>query len=480
MAAIDDFIQANEFDKVKSELIRKPNFFEEKIEPEEIIGQYETMTHKIMKKSDKLITTTDEQGTESKSSVPVSKLAIPFQKLIVARIVSFLANNGIKIQSTPSDTKQSTVLQMINRLLDGNKMDYQTRKVLRILFSEREVAELWFFAEDAEYWLSVKGVESSMFKMRMKILANSLGDKLWPHFDIYGDMDVFSREYTVQESASKTTTRFDVYTADFIYKYVSNEGKWGLDSDPLLKSNPASNLLKKIPVIYYAQAYTEWHDVQTLIDRYEETLSSFSDTIDYNGSPIIFIEGAIKGFSAKGERGKVIEGEPGTKASYLSWQQAPEAIKLELETLEKQIYTMTQTPPISFSEMKSIGGTLSGVAIQMLFMDAHLKCFNKQEIVGEGIQRRLNLLKSAIANVIAVSFKPSADSLSVKPEFKFFLPVNKKEESENLLLLTGNKPVLSQQTAVNNAPYVDDAAAEYARIQEEEKASANLANSFIP
>lgn len=51
-------------------------------------------------------------------------------------------------------------------------------------------------------------------------------------------------------------------------------------------------------------------------------------------------------------------------------------MKLEIDTLLRMIYTITQTPDISFDTVKGIGA-VSGVALKLLFMDAHLKVQDK-------------------------------------------------------------------------------------------------------
>ena len=67
---------------------------------------------------------------------------------------------------------------------------------------------------------------------------------------------------------------------------------------------------------------------------------------------------------------------------------------MEVDNLEKFIYAMSQTPNISFSEMKELGKDISGFAITLLFLDAHLAVRAKEETFGLGIQRRVNLIQS--------------------------------------------------------------------------------------
>jgi SPP1 family phage portal protein len=146
-------------------------------------------------------------------------------------------------------------------------------------------------------------------------------------------------------------------------------------------------------------------------------------------------------------------------------------VKLEIETLLELIYTNTQTPNISFSQMKGLGN-LSGVALKLMFMDAHMKVENKIEILGEMFQRRLNLLKAMCGKVADSSLEEAVKTLTVEPVFTPYLPRNEKEELETLNIGAGGKAVMSQKTAVKNNPYVQDSEAEMEQIKEEENNAA--------
>src|SRR5690606_11773903 len=100
-----------------------------------------------------------------------------------------------------------------------------------------------------------------------------------------------------------TTEYKDVYDDTNIHKYEKVEGgDW-------VSTGSVKHGFSKIPLIYFPQDdyRTEWADVQSMIDRLEELISNFADSNDYNGSPILVARGMIKSFSAKGERGKVLE-----------------------------------------------------------------------------------------------------------------------------------------------------------------------------
>lgn len=410
----------------------------------------------------------DSNGNDVTQTVyeEVTRIAIPFQKIIVKRAVGFLLGNRVKLSGTAETDTQKKLLEMVKRTWSDNKLDYFNRRLARTVMSQCEAAELWYLVqEESGFWQGILnklklsiGASAGKFRMRVKLLSPIDGDKLYPFYDEAGDMVAFSREYEVIEN-SKKFTRFDVYTAEYRVKLLKGETGWAIDGK--IEANP----FKKIPVVYYKQDEPEWYDAQSMIDRLETLLSNFGDTNDYFGAPMVFVKGQITGFANKGERGKVIMGEKDAEASYLSWDSAPEAIKIEIETLRELIYSMTQTPDISFSQMKNIGA-VSGVALKLLFLDAHLKAENHIEVFGEMFQRRLNLIKSTIGNVIDISLLPDVELLEVEPIITPYMPRNVKEDVEVLVQAT-SKPIISVKTALEHNPLVSDPETELLLMDEE-------------
>lgn len=178
-------------------------------------------------------------------------------------------------------------------------------------------------------------------------------------------------------------------------------------------------------------------------------MSNFADTNDYHASPKIFTTGQINGWSKKGESGAVIEGEEGATMQYVSWQNAPESVKLEIETLLKLIYTISQTPDISFDAVKGLGA-ISGVALKLLFMDAHLKVQDKGEIFDDYLQRRVNVILAYIGQ-INTTLEKDCENIIVEPELVPYMLVDELEELNYWLTANGNKPVISQEESVEGA-----------------------------
>ena len=107
--------------------------------------------------------------------------------------------------------------------------------------------------------------------------------------------------------------------------------------------------------------------------------------------------------------------DPDGDAHYMTWDQAPNSVKLEIETLLRLIYTITQTPDISWESVKGLN--VSGVALRLMFMDAHLKVEDKMEVFGEYLQRRYSVVQAFLKQMNAGNeqFGAACDSLTVEP-----------------------------------------------------------------
>jgi len=418
------------------------------------VKSHETMNPAVRKKK------TIKKAENSSSLVEVNRLAFPLQKRIVNSSVSFTFGSPVLLECEAKSEQEKLVLHAVARVLFDNKSGSLNRRMARNLFRSTEVAECWFpvpvgASEDSTH--ETYGFKSSV-KLRCKLFSPWLGDKLMPVFSAIGDMIAFGREYS-REDDGKKTIYFEAYTDDETVVWVQKGQLWS-------EASRTPNAGSKIPIVYASQEEPEWADVQYSIERLETLLSNFADTNDYHASPKIFIEGKITGFSQKGETGAILQGDIGTKASYLSWDHAPESIKLEIETLLRFIYSFSQTPDISFESVKGLG-QISGEALKMLFIDAHLKVQEKREVLDEYLQRRVNLLLNFIG-VIDPSLKKVTDNLEIVPEIVPFVINDAKNLIDRMVSANGGKPILSQRTSIAVSGLVEDVDAEYKLILEEQ------------
>ncbi len=407
------------------------------------------------------VTTTAQDGSTWRRE-KVARVAVSLQKLIVKRAVAFLFGNPVQLDAEPAEgTQEAEVLQALKKALKQTKSATLNRKIARQIFSATEAAELWYTVPAPKN--SLYGFEAN-FKLRTMIFSPLKGDTLYPYFDSTGDLVAFSREFSIKDAEGVERKYFETYTDAATFRWLSTDGGW-----ELLEGFPKKNPIGKIPVIYGRQPETEWADVQALIDRLEKLLSNFAETNDYHASPKIVTKGNIVSFAKKGEAGAVIEMDPDGDAHYMTWDQAPNSVKLEIETLLRLIYTMTQTPDISWESVKGLN--VSGVALRLLFMDAHLKVEDKMEVFGEYLQRRYSLVQAFLKQLNAGNkeFAAACDSLTVEPEVKPFMLVDEKEKVEVLMAATGQKAIASRKNAVQRLGWTDDPDEEVAAIEAEEE-----------
>jgi SPP1 family phage portal protein len=443
------------------------------------ISQLDPSKHEIfdkIKRPDKQVKVNDTEPHENGKPIPagyiggekeqtktvaVARIALAIQKLIVKRAVAFTFGNPVTLNSEPENEDEKTVLKAVKKVLFNTKIRTINRKIAREIFSATEAAELWYPVEKpSDYGFPSK------FKLRVAIFSPQNGDKLYPYFDETGDMVAFSRQFSIIDNAGKKTVYFETYTDTEHRMWKQSESAWNI-----VEGYPKPITTGKIPIIYGNQDFVEWEDVQGLIDRLETLLSNFADTNDYHASPKVVVKGEVTGFAKKGESGAILqlEGE-NADAKYLSWEHAPEAVKLEIETLLRMIYNITQTPDISFDSVKGIGA-VSGIALKLLFLDAHLKVQDKMEIFDDYLQRRLSVIQAYIAQ-FNTGLKTACESLTIEPEIVPYMIEDEKAKVDLLLAANGGKAVASQKTTIQQLGWVNDTNAEYKQILDEESASA--------
>jgi len=426
------------------------------------IEQHDELKHKILERPDKEV----GSGT-NKKTVPTAKLIIPVQNKIVEMAVAFLFGTPVKLSLQQFEKSQDESFKLLKQIWKRNKLDYHNKELARRVFVETRAAELFYIA--------VNPVTKEK-RVRTMLLCQKNGDEIFPTFDSYGDMVAFTRRYKTLNSEGKEVVNVDIYYADKTVKAVQNGDEWEVEIE--------KSLLGKIPIIYYEQEKSEWSDVQSLIDRQEMLLSRNADTNDYFGSPSVKVKGNLVKGPDKDEIGKLfrLQGERnGDKmeygdVEYMTWDRTPESIKLEYEVLKDTIYSSTSTPDLSFNNVKGTSN-LSGIALKFMFMDAVLKSLNKQEIFGDGLDRRINLLKEMMA-LMNVGGKESVMAMEIDVEFKDAMPENLIETIEMLSNAVGGKPIMSTKTAVKINPMVKDSDAEIIELETEGKAENSILDSY--
>jgi len=438
------------------------------------IKQYNVDTHDVFdkvlrpwRKVSRATSAKDEDGNFIRQDVwiDVVRVGIPWQSIITERRVGFTLSHPVKTEVIwdKETDKEKQLVKMVERIQNDNKMDYKNKEILRRKLSELEVAVIWYYVETKD--------PKQKYTLNSKIVSPELGDTLYPLFDSVGTMISFRRDYKLLNEG-KEIEHSDIYTAEFEYKYIKSAGGWELDPNIVIQSketgeiisaNPVPNIAKKILVEYYCQKNPVWHKVQSIIDRHETLTSNHGGMNDKFGAPMFIVSGEIQGEIIDNAAGSMMQMENDGTAAYAQLASEPQSISLEQTNLEKFIYTMSQTPNISFNQMMTIGA-MSGFAAEMLLTDPHMAVRIEEETFGIGLQRRLNIIKAAIGALIDTSLASECKMVQLKPIITPYLPQNTTEMIENLSVsVTGG--LMSKETAIEQNPLVEDAEIELERMK---------------
>jgi hypothetical protein len=440
LSTIVNLINENKIDDVKSKFNNREDIVTKSLLEWEIAG------HQVMNRKDLVSDTGD--------IIKQWKLPIAYQKKIVQSSVAFLFGKAIKLkqESTGTDDVFNDLLNLRKKMRMQSKDQLNAEKML----SETECAKLFVPYKNGN--LSADELaKPGIVSVKCILLAKSLGDTLYTLFDEFGILRAFARGYKTKDE-SRDVEHLDIYTADFIY-YCTNKSAWVVDKQ--------TNLLGKIPVVYYMQDRSEWSDVQPIIERREYLTSRRADNNDLSGDAILVLEGEVQSLPQKEKVGKVVQMGVGGKASYLYPQMAIDLVKDEKEDLKELIHYLTDTPDLSMQNMATMGQD-SGKALEMRFFGALLKAMGKHEYFAEMIDRENSILKAFIGKIIDTGKAALADKLEVSIEFGNPLPDNFADTITMLTSATAGKAILSQKTAVSLNPLVSDPIAESELLGEEE------------
>lgn len=329
--------------------------------------------------------------------VEPNRIAIPLEQDIVNIHTAFTVGTEPEMSCDPSGDEKG-IFEALKSVLKKNKIKYQNRKIVRSWLSEQEVAEYWYIAKDDGFWAKLKARIDSIFgnsrpegKLKSVVWSPFRGDRLYPYFSDEGDLVAFSREYKRRSAEGGETACFMCITADMVYN-------WELDKE-WSDAGSFRHKFAKLPVLYSYRPEALCDKIRTIRIRLEKLLSGYADCIDYHFFPILMLFGDVQNFSGEFKNRVVELTGDGANAAYLTWNQASDPVKVELDTYFNQAYAMTNTPRISFDQLKGSGSALSGVAFRYVFMGAHMAVSNHGEELGMFMQRRVNFLLSALGSI---------------------------------------------------------------------------------
>ena len=396
----------------------------------------------------------------------VPRYAFAFQQVILIKHLTHLCGNSIQFE-----------------LADKND-DENSRKVYNAFkrgWSEKNMETAWFYVAK-----SVKATGDGAFvgfldngKYGWKTFSFLNGDRLYPHYDLKtGRMNVFARTYSNYDENGNVIRRYiDVWDDTYYYRYSANGDSTGKLADKAknklkgifniggysLEYQEPHNFLS-IPVAYKRDDWGPcWTFAQETIDNYEMAFSRMAQNDHDFGLPIMYVKGEGSEEVSKEDMSyasKVFFLPSDGEMGFLQKQDASNAYKIELETLEKQIYTQSFTvkPP----ELKS--GDLPGVAIKLLYSPAVEKAMSDAKEYDEFIDKMVDIFQYGygVESEMRLKFATTNISHYIKP----YVHQNDTELTNNLAMQVQNG-FLSKQTASEKSTYATPQ--EWDRILKEKK-----------
>ena len=402
---------------------------------------------------------------EQKKLVDPNRIALPIEQDIVNIQTAFTVGTEPLLDCKPEQSEEG-LLAALKQVFKKNKIKYQNKQAVRSWLAEQEVAEYWYVVKDDGFWSKLKRKVAGLFgksmpeyRLKSVLWSPFRGDKLYPFFDDNGDLVSLSREYKKKGLDDDETQCFMTVTKDMVYQ-------WELDSDWQDKGSFRHNF-KKMPIIYMYRSEAYCEKIKTLRIRLEKLLSNYADCIDYHFFPILMLFGSVEQLSGELKNRIVQLTGMSANAQYLTWNQVPETVKFEVETLLSQIYGLTNTPRISFDSLKGTGNAVSGVAFDYVFMSTHLNVENLNEVVGLFMQRRVNFLVSAIGSLNS-SLAEASETIDIDVQMQPYRLENLAEKIDTAIKAKDGE-LWSQETAISFVGNVDSVIDEVKKIQEEQQ-----------
>jgi SPP1 family phage portal protein len=418
--------------------------------------------HKLIKKK-VLVTDSfgkpilDEYGQEKTKYETVEKKAIripiPLKQKIINTSVAFEFGNPVS--RIPNEKNELS--EEVDEVWKENRLDSVLQEVKKEQKSITQSAIV--------FYIKTKNKKS---KIKSRILKNK-DNVFYPVKDDYGDMIYFVWEFAKTVN-SKQEKYIWVFNETTIEKYRNTEGQFVLfENDP--------HYFDKIPVVYFEQELPEGELANSMIDRYEVSLSKLAASNNYSAHPILFTTGElttpldgdadgkhINGTIEKSDDGKVISGD----AKFITNNNAADSVKLELSTLKSLIGEVTSTPDITTEALQGVGN-IAGASLELLFLDPILKAkFNEGQNTTD-IQRMLNVIISGIVNMTKKAdsrYRAQAQTLRYDIVFNSIMPKD-ADNLANTLKTSIESGFLSKETAVEVFSYTKNSEEELERIAKE-------------
>lgn len=398
-----------------------------------LVKDYEPKLHDIVTTQTRRKDKTLKDGTIERAS----RIHLGLEKLLVSRMTEFMFAIPVKriYHNVNKDETRHNIANAIELIYKHARINNENIKRGKYYFGGCEFFTIWYTVKARN---SLYGFNCN-YKLKCKSYSPMDGYRLYPLFDDRDDMVAMSIEYD-RTVGTRTMTYFETYTAEHHYKWINETSEWKQDGEI------DEIRLLKIPGVYAYRCAPIYDGLSHIRSEIEYTLSRNSDVIAYNSAPILKISGRVTGEEQKGESKRIYRTEAGGDVAYVSWTQAIEALKYQVDKLLSFYFMMAQMPDISFEKMSGLGN-IGYDARKTLLTDAHLKVGDESGAFIEAFEREYNVIKEFL-KFMNIGWKDAIDEIEVEHVISPFIQNNVSDDIKMYMTANGGKPVMSQRESI--------------------------------
>lgn len=419
-----------------------------------IESEYNALKHPVMNNN------TYQDIIDAEGRKPVTRIALPFQKLAAKRMTELVTGIPVRRVYKPKNERQKEVAAFIESVFGRVRIDSENVRRFNRLYACCEIMTLWYAVQQPNALYN--GVRSQI-KLRCRTFSPMMGDKLFPLFDEYGDMVAMSIGYE-RKVGKKTVSFFDTYSATKHVKWSNEEGT--------MKEVTRENItLGKIPAVYAWREKPIWEDTSNMVYEMEWSLSRNGNYIRENSKPLFAVfadEQIAYGDEKSGDKEfrSVLQFPKGSTAQYVTWQQSIESLKFQTSELRNLFFTSLQLPDWSYEKMSQVA--LSGESRKQLFIDAQLKVKDEKGPLIEFLDREVNVVKAFAKIILGGSYEADVDALTVEQVITPFSITDEKDDITNLMTANGGKALMSHRESLERFGQSDDVDKTLEEIKQDE------------
>jgi len=299
----------------------------------------------------------------------VPQLTFNFCKAFVDKSVAFLTGNGFKINE-PNNVKVKTE-DILNKVWDYND---RGTKLLEIAQSGGVTGDVWVKV----------GYDDTKKEVVISVVNPAT---VFPTFDKY-DSSKIEKIIIVGEYYSSSIGNKHKFREEFSEKEIVE-----YDDDKEVVGTRRENVIGELPIVHISNLpvpFSFWGQsdlspIVSLNKEFNEKATDLSDTLNYQGSPIVIVKGAKTRNLQRGPN-QVWGGLPrDSQVDTLDISGATSEVSKYLELIKQSMHELSGIPEATLGKMQPISNT-SAAALEIQYLPLMEKTKVKRLSYGKGIK----------------------------------------------------------------------------------------------